>query len=91
MDIIQYPKSVNFDSFTKANHNPDVFGASRFRVGKLLLGIQIKSAQVEHDRVTEALTIAVTAGLRLDLLDLRVHRFAQGIGRLQHNRVDDAV
>ncbi len=25
MDIIQYPKSVNFDSFAKANHNPDVF------------------------------------------------------------------
>ncbi len=25
MDIIQYPKSVNFDSFAKANKNPDVF------------------------------------------------------------------
>jgi len=46
---------------------------------------------VEHDRITEALTIAVTAGLRLDLLDLRVHRFAQRIGGLQHDRVDDAV
>jgi N-acetyl sugar amidotransferase len=25
MEIIQYPKSVNFDSFAEANHNPDIF------------------------------------------------------------------
>ena len=46
---------------------------------------------MEHDRVAEALTIAVTAGLRLDLLDLCVHRFAKSIGRFQHDRVDDSV
>jgi len=47
--------------------------------------------QVKHDRVAEVLTIAIAADLRLDLLDLRVHRFAQRIGGLQHDRVDDAV
>ena len=46
---------------------------------------------MEHDRIAEALAIAVNAGLRLDLLDLGVHRLAQCICCLQHNRVDDAV
>ncbi len=54
-------------------------------------GYKSSPPQVEHDRVAEALPVAVAAGLRLDLLDLRVHRFAQRIGRLQHDRVDDSV
>ena len=66
-------------------------GVSRFCVGKCLFGVHIKSAQVKHDRVAEVLTIAIAAVLRLDLLDLRIHRFAQGIGCLQHDCVDDSV
>ena len=46
---------------------------------------------MKHDRVAEVLTIAIAADLRLDLLDLRIHRFAQGIGCLQHDCVDDSV
>ena len=46
---------------------------------------------MEHDRVAEALLVAIAASLRLDLLDLRVHRFTKSIGRFQHDRVDDSV
>lgn len=43
---------------------------------------------MKHDRVAVALSVAVTAGLRLEPLDIRVHRFAQRIGCLHHNRID---
>jgi len=54
-------------------------------------GYKIKPTQVKHDRVAEALPVAIAAGLQLDLLDLRVHRFAQRIGCLHHNRINRAL
>ena len=50
-----------------------LFGRFTVSCGKVIFGVHIKFGQVEHDCIAEALTIAVTAGLRIDRLDLRVH------------------
>ena len=57
MDIIQYPKSVNFDSFAKANHNPDVFYGLPKQVA------YCKTCVISNQRPNSAVEYKHTSGL----------------------------
>ena len=46
---------------------------------------------MEVDGGAEAPAVAEAAGLALDPLDLRVERLGLGVGRAEHDRIEDAL